>query len=43
VETLDLATGAALPDAVAADAGLVAVAGPAAGMLLRARHEPVGV
>ena len=43
VEALDLATGTALTEAVAADAGLVAVAGPAAGMLLRARQEPVGV
>jgi len=43
VQTLDLAMGLTLPDALAADGGLVGVAAPAGGMLLRGEREPVGV
>ena len=41
VDTMDPATEAALAETMAADGGLVEIAGPAAGMLLRAEHEAV--
>ena len=43
VDAMDPSTAAVLPDAMAADEDLVEIAGPAAGMVLRAQNERVGV